>query len=462
MVTSITSVREAVEVYNISVDGPHNYFVYDGASSYLVHNKLQFGGTVYLNNSIITNSFLGFDCFAAGGGFVGTNNLIDDFASGDCSLISSASVTNFNGAMQMNGGPTPTHALLAGSNAIDAGNSDICAAEVGPPAYGAGGVDQRGVTRPSGACDIGAYELDDTGPQVASTSLQAVYKGNSPSTIKVIFNENVNNLGGGADAHDAQNPDNYVLVEEGSLAGFQTTSCDSTDFVNDTKVTITSVDYDSSTYKATLYLAGALGKGTYRLFVCGTATIRDPANNVLNGGLDHVLDFEVQEVLPDTGFTPGLVSFLPAQSAAYTSTGLVLEIPRLDLRTSIVGIPQAGGSWDVTWLGGNVGYLAGSAFPTWAGNTVLTGHVWDAYNRSGPFMQLKEMRYGDFIEIEAWGLTYIYEVRQNRLLFPGNTDAVFEHEDYDWVTLLTCEFYNPLSDNYIFRRVVRAVLVSVE
>jgi hypothetical protein len=54
------------------------------------------------------------------------------------------------GPLQNNGGPTQTHALLAGSPAIDAVTSGC------PPPP----TDQRGVLRPQGAaCDIGAYEL---------------------------------------------------------------------------------------------------------------------------------------------------------------------------------------------------------------------------------------------------------------------------------------------------------------
>jgi hypothetical protein len=48
-----------------------------------------------------------------------------------------------------NGGPTPTHALLTDSPAIDAGG-------------GCSSVDQRGVVRPkpaAGQCDMGAYEF---------------------------------------------------------------------------------------------------------------------------------------------------------------------------------------------------------------------------------------------------------------------------------------------------------------
>ena len=52
------------------------------------------------------------------------------------------------GPLQANGGPTVTHALLAGSPAIDKGSA-ICLK-----------TDQRGLARPQGiACDIGAYEF---------------------------------------------------------------------------------------------------------------------------------------------------------------------------------------------------------------------------------------------------------------------------------------------------------------
>lgn len=54
------------------------------------------------------------------------------------------------GPLQNNGGQTPTHALLPGSPAIDAGNCS----------FGLVTHDQRGVPRPQGdGCDIGAFEL---------------------------------------------------------------------------------------------------------------------------------------------------------------------------------------------------------------------------------------------------------------------------------------------------------------
>jgi CSLREA domain-containing protein len=58
------------------------------------------------------------------------------------------------GPLAANGGPTLTHLLLPGSDALDAGDTVACTTDP------VGSVDQRGVTRPQGAaCDIGAVEM---------------------------------------------------------------------------------------------------------------------------------------------------------------------------------------------------------------------------------------------------------------------------------------------------------------
>jgi CSLREA domain-containing protein len=69
-------------------------------------------------------------------------------------IVAQGSVfTTMLGPLADNGSPTPTHALLPGSVAIDAGEDAVCADAA------VGGIDQRGVIRPQGAhCDIGAYE----------------------------------------------------------------------------------------------------------------------------------------------------------------------------------------------------------------------------------------------------------------------------------------------------------------
>ena len=109
----------------------------------------------------------------------------------------------------------------------------------------------------------------------------------------------------------------------------------------------------------------------------------------------------------------------------------------------------------------NAGWLSGSALPTWNGNSILTGHVWDASNNPGPFSNLKELRYGDRFEIHAFGQIYIYEIRENKVISPTNLAVVFKHEEKPWITLLTCENYVEKSQRYASRRVVRAVLMHI-
>jgi LPXTG-site transpeptidase (sortase) family protein len=169
--------------------------------------------------------------------------------------------------------------------------------------------------------------------------------------------------------------------------------------------------------------------------------------------------------LPGTGFAPNVITSLPEQPAnlAYADLDdLWLEIPSLNVSANIVGVPQADGNWDVTWLGNSAGWLAGSAFPTWAGNTVLTGHVWNADNTPGLFVNLKQLKYGDPIKIHAFGQVYTYEVRDSRRVSTSNVSSVMKHEKLDWLTLVTCEDYRFLWNTYSARRVARAVLISVK
>ena len=168
--------------------------------------------------------------------------------------------------------------------------------------------------------------------------------------------------------------------------------------------------------------------------------------------------------LPATGFTPGQVSEIPAQPAetSYQKLGgLWLELPSLGVSTNIMGVPAVDGEWDVTWLGNQAGYLIGTAFPTWAGNTVITGHVWNADNSPGIFLNLKSLQYGDQIRIHAWGEIYTYQVTENRRISPNTPGSVLEHKDGDWVTLFTCEGYGEYWGGYGYRRMVQAVLIDI-
>jgi LPXTG-site transpeptidase (sortase) family protein len=183
-------------------------------------------------------------------------------------------------------------------------------------------------------------------------------------------------------------------------------------------------------------------------------------------GLDQTFTTSAQgePILPETGFTPGQITRLPQQPPEKTYSklsGLTLEIPAIDVQADLIGIPKTGSSWDVTWLGNQAGYLAGTAFPTLPGNTVITGHVWGADNLPGIFVDLKQLSYGDEVRIHAWGQVYSYQVQESRLISPYVPGLVLEHKDSDWLTLLTCEDYAAFWEGYGYRRVVQAVLVDV-
>ncbi len=168
------------------------------------------------------------------------------------------------------------------------------------------------------------------------------------------------------------------------------------------------------------------------------------------------------QALPETGFAMGRSTQLAQPYVAYAATDLRLSIPSQGVDARIVGVPAVDGDWDVSWLGSQVGHLEGTAWPTWVGNSVLTGHVWNADDTPGVFAGVRNLAYGDRIEVQADGQTYTYEVRETRLVLPRNLGVLNRDDGYAWLTLVTCEGYNPFTQDYIFRRAVSAVLVDVK
>ena len=135
-------------------------------------------GSLTLVNCTVSGNFTDFDGVVRGirnlefaqGTLTVINTLVDgdcrgDITSGGDNIESPGNTCGFDhgtdlvditagqvdlGRLQDNGGPTMTHALGAGSVAIDHTPAADCETE-----------DQRGVTRPQGdSCDVGAFELE--------------------------------------------------------------------------------------------------------------------------------------------------------------------------------------------------------------------------------------------------------------------------------------------------------------
>jgi hypothetical protein len=111
-------------------------------------------GTLSVQNTILANN-TGGDCGLLAPITSDGNNLDSD---GTCALTELTDISNVDpmiGNLGFNGGSTPSHALMPGSPAIDAGGNLSC-----PP------LDQRGVARPQDGlddglpvCDMGALEM---------------------------------------------------------------------------------------------------------------------------------------------------------------------------------------------------------------------------------------------------------------------------------------------------------------
>ena len=334
----------------------------------------------------------------------------------------------------------------------------------------------------NGSSDIFVHERDVAPLSVLSQSLQAAYTGTGPSSFTVTFSENVSTTGGAAGANSAANPANYKIINKGANGNLETAACNVPLGGDDALILPASVSYSPNT--ALVTLAAPLPAGSYRLFVCGTTSIVDLAGNHLNSGVDVTFDFTVGAAaasaesrntngrnsgnrwLPNTGFAPNVITRLPEQpkELAYTQmSDLWLEIPSQKVKADIVGVPQSENIWDVKWLGNDAGWLNGTAFPSWEGNSVLTGHVMGADGLPGPFAKLGDLGYGERVIVHMLDQQYVFEVRNKRLVRPDSTAFAFEHlEDASYLTLVTCSGYNEGSNTYSFRRVIRAALVEVK
>jgi LPXTG-site transpeptidase (sortase) family protein len=228
--------------------------------------------------------------------------------------------------------------------------------------------------------------------------------------------------------------------------------------------------YDGETLLQSGVSLNGVGEATYTTsaFSLGShaITANYSGDEVYASSADTWNNFTVSKAataIPASGFAPDRVTILPEQMVVYTPSDLSLEIPRLSVKMDIVGVPlSTDGSWDVSWLGIDAGWLQGSAFPTWDGNSVLTGHVWNADNTPGPFSSINTLLYGDQIIIHAWGEQYVYSVRSVQEVGPGSTAAMLKQEELPWVTLVTCREYDEVTGTYDSRVLVRAVLVDAK
>jgi chitodextrinase len=174
-----------------------------GNSSPYGANILNYTGeTLKISMSIVANGQGGGPNCGGGQPVIDAGYNIDTASScGFSTANHSLSSTNPQlGPLANNGGPTQTMALPVGSPAVDA----IPASTAGCT----GTTDQRGITRPQGAgCDIGAYELVQSGSATPSVPTGLTVAGTTSSSVSLSWNPSTGN------------PTGYTVYRNGKAIG---------------------------------------------------------------------------------------------------------------------------------------------------------------------------------------------------------------------------------------------------
>lgn len=311
-------------------------------------------GTFYALNTLIAGNAKG----STNGDFLGTltsqgYNLIGNLTN---TIVVGSTVGNIYGVNpelsygQVQGGLTPTHALLPGSPAINAGTST-----------GAPNVDQRLVSRPQGpTVDIGAFEYR-YGPIVilgqpelilgllgSNVVLQVAVEGTPPLTYQWRFNGT--NLPGATDRdlvlnNLAQFQDGEYTLVIGNSSGSVTSSIIRLPVLDTSLVVYTTADSGAGSLRYALLAANALGGGTITFSnVAGTILLQSPLpkiehninivgpgqNTLAISGNDAVRVFEIGQTvyscfISGLTITDGFVPLHDAGAGIYNAGYLTLS-----------------------------------------------------------------------------------------------------------------------------------------
>jgi LPXTG-site transpeptidase (sortase) family protein len=364
--------------------------------------------------------------------------------------VVSTAITDANGAYQFSG-------LTSGVYTVE---------EVNPAGYASSTLDHVSVPLTTGS--IGQADYGDY-LGAASTYDPAITKSGSPATAKigetVIFTLTVGN-NGTADALGVQISDtmpdflDLVNITINPNPGI-TPTITGNDFTIDFG-TVRPTDVYTVTIVTTVNVRG-LPPGGSNGVALSTTSIPDPKSNDSATALVAIYSGSGVD-MPDTGFAPDTITRLPAMPDGiyHEYSDLSLEIPSIGINSKIVGLSMADNKWDVSWLNNDLGYLEETAFPSWNGNSVITGHVYKADGTPGPFKKINQLKYGDTINLHIYGLNYVYEVREVLTIPRDDIKSALKHEETPWLTLMTCQGYEETSGKYQSRVLVRAALVKLK
>ena len=211
------------------------------------------------------------------------------------------------------------------------------------------------------------------------------------------------------------------------------------------------ITYDETEYNITVNVI-INEKGNLEVKVSGARPLWLNFTNEAEGG-------EKPPHLPETGFSAIRPQALPKQpqDLKYKQLNWRIEIPKLELSTEIVQVPEIDGQYPVTWLGSAAGLLEGSSLPG-QGHALVTGHNHLNTMEAGPFALLNTLSEGDRIFVtDPHNALQIYEIYINTKIDEYDFAGLQKISDTDArsLTLITCEDEST-EGGYENRRIIAA------
>lgn len=180
-----------------------------------------------------------------------------------------------------------------------------------------------------------------------------------------------------------------------------------------------------------------------------------PTTSLVSSG-DTTPSANVTPTDADAMITPELVALEPTAEPENVTR---LVVPGAGINQMIVTAFLDGTSWDVSRLGRNVGHLQGTAWFNQGSNVVLSGHVEMSDGRRGIFADLDRVQIGDVIIVDETGQTIQYRVSDIYTTTPDDLKPIYPTTT-ERLTLITCENYDFLRDQYNERLIIVADRVS--
>jgi sortase A len=153
------------------------------------------------------------------------------------------------------------------------------------------------------------------------------------------------------------------------------------------------------------------------------------------------------------------VAAAPVTAAPTAEPQARLFVPTMGVTASVVDTYLNDQSWDVSQLGNNAGHLQGTAWFGAPGNIALAGHVELADGSPGIFAKIDQLTQGDPIVLTLGALEQRYAVTEVKKVAPDDLTPLYPTTS-DQITLITCNSYDFLQNDYQERVVVVAERIS--